>query len=403
MTAIQPRSSFQSVRSSPDSSPRRLTYLCLQQTVEGQASHAHVHEIIAGLERRGWTVDLRETQADRSRPRGRPHFLWHYLKPQLKLWFGRSPRPDAMYIRADALALPAFLWAKLRDIPVIQEVNGTPSDRLVAKPWLRPFGPLLAALQRFQYRRSAALIAVTPLLAKWLDQEAPEKAVRVVPNGANIELFQPGVPTQINTPARYVILVGLLARWQGVQLLLAALNDPAWPPDVAVVIAGDGAERERIVEAARTDARLNYLGVIPYREVAGLVAGSLAGLSLKTAVEGRTETGMSPLKLYETLACGVPAVVTEYHGQAEVVREHDCGLIVGQNDAAGLARAVAHIAANEGDRLRWGRNGRRAVEENHSWDERAGQTDQVLRGVLKPAAAAVPEVAPAPDTRQSSL
>jgi glycosyltransferase involved in cell wall biosynthesis len=350
--------------------------------VEGQASHAHVHEIIAGLERRGWSVDLREIQADRTRPKGRWYFLWHYLKPQLKLWLSRSGRPDAMYIRADALALPAFLWARLGGLPVVQEVNGPHSDRLVAKPWLRRLGPVLAALQRYQYRRSAALIAVTPLLAAWLDQEAPGREVTVIPNGANSELFHPAARTSIPTPQRYVILVGLLARWQGVQLLLSALNDPSWPADVAVVIAGDGAERETIENAAKRDSRIHYLGVVPYREVPGLVARSLAGLSLKTAVEGRTETGMSPLKLYETLACGVPAIVTEYHGQASVVREHDCGLVVSQQDPSELARAVARVAANQVERQRWGRRGRQAVEENHSWDQRAGRIDQLLRSVL---------------------
>jgi glycosyltransferase involved in cell wall biosynthesis len=99
-------------------------------------------------------------------------------------------------------------------------------------------------------------------------------------------------------------------------------------------------------------------------------------------VEGRTETGMSPLKLYETLACGVPAIVTEYHGQADVVRDHDCGIIVNQDDPSGLARAVAEVASDENQRRTWGRNGRRAVEANHSWDQRADRVDHLLRSVL---------------------
>jgi glycosyltransferase involved in cell wall biosynthesis len=383
MTATQPLEvPLESGPVSADAEARRLVYLCLQQTVEGQASHAHVHEIIAGLRRRGWSVSLKEIQADRSRNHGRLYFLWHYLKPQLKLWFSTAPAADAMYIRADALAFPAFLWARLRKLPVVLEVNGPHSDRLVAKPWLRPFGALLAGLQRFQFRRCSALIAVTPRLADWLKEEAPGRRIVVIPNGANTSLFHPGAVKPADIPGRYVILVGLLARWQGIRLLLAALKDTAWPADVSLIIAGDGAEREVVVEAARQDPRIRYLGVVPYQTVPGLVVGSLAGLSLKTAVPGRTETGMSPLKLYETLACGVPAIVTDYHGQAEIVREHDCGIIVGQDDAAGLARAVARVATDETRRRAWGDNGSRAVKEKHSWDERADRTDQLLRSVL---------------------
>lgn len=388
MTATGPsRSSSQSGRvpvpAPPAPARKRLLYLCLQQTVEGQASYAHVHEIIAGLDRRGWLVDLREILADRSRRRSKLYYLWHYLKPQLRLWFGSSPRPDAMYIRADALALPAFLWARLRKVPVVQEVNGPYGDRLVAKPWLRPIARLLAALQRYQYRRSSGLIAVTPRLAQWLAREAPAQRITVIPNGANTTLFHPGASTRLATPPRYVILVGLLAKWQGIPLLLAALADPAWPRDVGLVIAGDGDDRALVEAAARKDRRVHYLGVVPYREVPGLVARSLAGLSLKTEVAGRTETGMSPLKLYETLACGVPAIVTDYHGQAEVVREYDCGIVVNQNDPAGLARAVAHMASHEDDRKTWGRRGLEAVRRNASWDQRAEATDTLLRTLVR--------------------
>ena len=42
---------------------------------EACAPHAHVHEIIGGLERRGWQVDLREIHADRSRDHGRLYYL----------------------------------------------------------------------------------------------------------------------------------------------------------------------------------------------------------------------------------------------------------------------------------------------------------------------------------------
>jgi glycosyltransferase involved in cell wall biosynthesis len=357
----------------------RLVYICLQQTVEGQASHAHVHEIIGGLERRGWQVDLREIHADRSRDHGRLYYLWHYLKPQFGLWLRPGGRASAVYIRADALALPSFLWSRLRRIPVVQEVNGPYNDRVVGKPWLKPFVRVLSALQRYQYRRSAKLIAVTPQLSQWLSGEAPGRPVTLVPNGANTELFRPQAVTAVPLPKRYVALVGLLARWQGIPLLLAAARDPAWPEGVSVVIAGSGDARRLVESAARENPRIEYLGVVPYREVPGILAGSLAGLSLKTTVPGKTETGMSPLKLYETLAVGVPAIVTDYHGQAEVVRAHQCGLIIPQDDPAALARAVARIASNEAERKEWGKRGLEAVRDQHSWDQRAETIDQLLR------------------------
>jgi glycosyltransferase involved in cell wall biosynthesis len=364
------------------SEPGELVYLCLQQTVEGQASHAHVHEIIAGLERRGWRVSLYEIQADRSRQHGRLYYLAHYLAPQWKLWRG-GRRPRAVYIRSDALALPGFLWARLRGIPVIQELNGPADDRAVAKPWTRPLVPVFTRLLNYQLKRSAAIIAVTPELARWVGEATGKNNVHVVPNGANTELFRPGLPRPAGLPERYVAFVGLLAPWQGMTTLLEAARHPDWPAGVSLVIAGDGTGRSEI-ERARDSARgapIHYLGVLPYHQVPGLLANSLAGLSLKTSLPGRPETGMSPLKLYETLACGVPAIVTEYPGQSDVVRQLEAGLIVPQDDPAALARAVGWVATHETERAAIGRRAADAVAREHSWDQRAGRIHEIIESV----------------------
>ncbi len=44
----------------------KLSYVCLQTTREGQASHAHVNEIIKGLQARNWDVALFEPEHERT-------------------------------------------------------------------------------------------------------------------------------------------------------------------------------------------------------------------------------------------------------------------------------------------------------------------------------------------------
>ena len=86
-----------------------------------------------------------------------------------------------------------------------------------------------------------------------------------------------------------------------------------------------------------------YLGRVAYRDLPGIVARSLAGLCPMSNLGGRSETGLSPLKLYETLACAVPVVVTDFPGQADLVRECNCGLVIRPESPKALADAVAYL------------------------------------------------------------
>ena len=86
--------------------------------------------------------------------------------------------------------------------------------------------------------------------------------------------------------------------------------------------------RPEVEQAALKTPRLQYLGRLPYREVGAVVAGAAASLVPKIRDNDRNETGLFPVKLFEIMACGVPAIVSDYPGQADLVRRGRCGLVV---------------------------------------------------------------------------
>ncbi len=127
---------------------------------------------------------------------------------------------------------------------------------------------------------------------------------------------------------------------------------------------------------------MRWLGYRPHEQIPELVAGAIAGLIPITNPRGRSSTGISPLKLYETLACGIPAVVTDLPGQAEVVRAGNCGVVIPCDDPAALAGAVAALAADPGAARAMGQRGAEFVRREHSWAARAAEIDRVLRAAL---------------------
>jgi len=358
---------------------KTLDYICLQPTRQGQASYAHVNEIVAGLRRRGWEVRLVEPPHPRP---GRVDGLRRAVaaaSTQLAYWARCRFRPARfVYIRSHFLTLPTALLAKAAGSIVVQEVNGPAGDTYDAWPRLRALARLLAFVMHVQYRLADAIVVVTPGLEGHVrDRTGRRRGYHVIGNGANVDRFRPMGTAAVAGSRRYVVFVGALASWQGIDTVLGAVEAPEWPSAVDLVIAGDGKERGRIEVAAKANARIRWLGTIPYAESPALVAGSLAALVPKADAPS-SRYGLSPLKLFEALACGVPVVVSDLPGLGDTVRAHDCGLTFPAGDASALARSVAQLAADPDRAREIGSRGRDAAVALYSWDARAGQTQQVL-------------------------
>lgn len=70
------------------------------------------------------------------------------------------------------------------------------------------------------------------------------------------------------------------------------------------------------------------------------------------------------MSLLQGFSLGLPAIVTDVGGMAEVVRLADAGLTVSPTDPADMAAAILRVAGDEADRKRFSTNGHAAF---HRW------------------------------------
>lgn len=357
---------------------RTLWYLSLELPIEGQASHTHIFAILAGLMSRGWS-----TRLFHPRQRGGRRGVWRRLI-DMAVAEGRLAthpgRPSLLYVRGHFAALPAVMWARSRGIPVVLEINGPTTDVLSSWPLARFVLPALEISGRMQLRLASCVIAVTPELAEAALSRGAHRA-HVVTNGADTHLFEERAETTAHLPERFVCFFGTLATWQGIDTLLEAVDRPQWPADVSLVIMGDGVLAELVKGRAGVDPRVVHLGRLPHRAVAGVVSKSVAAVSPKSATD-HARSGVLPLKLFEAMACGVPVIVTDLPGQADIVTRHTCGVVVPPRDPDAVASAVARLAGDPAIAGSMGRLGRRAVLDHYSWDAASAKTDAILRSVL---------------------
>ncbi len=361
-----------------------IYYLCLDATRQGQASFAHVHEIIRGLKKRGWQVRLFEpSYASSTAPPSMLLRVMEFIKVQWSLWCA-VPKPNVLYIREHSASFPSTIWARLLGIPFICEVNGPYEDTFSAWPWTRKFASAFRFLTRTQLRLAGSIITVTDGLSNWVACEIGRTGVaHVIPNGANTDLFEPKAEVPINMPKQYAVFFGSFAVWQGIETILESVQLPTWPNDVKLVFLGDGTLKHKIFKAANTSDKVIYVGIVPYNLVPGIVAGSIVGLCPKTNVGGNVLTGLNPLKIFETLACSVPVVVTDFPGQSEIVRLHGCGFVIPPEDPHALAAAVEYLYSHSEERQQMGIRGRQFAEKEASWDIRAEQTSVILQSMIR--------------------
>lgn len=276
---------------------------------------------------------------------------------------------DILYIRSHPLAAAVVALPGRRRARVVVEVNGTFEDLGRAHPRTRILASPAAAAERFLLRRADRAVAVSPDLADWVGRVAPGVPTTVVPNAADAAVFHPGATTGLKLPSRYVAFCGALADWQGIEVVLEATRQPAWPAEVSVVFAGDGALSSTVAAEAARNPRVLYLGVVDQRDVAGLLAGSLAGLSPNT----RRERAGNAMKLYEALACGAPVVASDVPGQRELIEGSAAGVVYGAENPVDLAGSVARLCAEPDWQSVLARNARE-VGARQTWHERASDT-----------------------------
>ncbi len=362
-------------------SQKHLVYVSMEPFRKDLASYTHITEIVRGLECRNWQVRMLAPIYGHHLP-GMLGRLWKMIMIQARL-LKPSTRPHALYMRMHFAATPAALWARIRGIPFVVEVNGPFADLFIAWPGMRVLAPVFRAMMAYQLRHASKVITVTPGLAEYINNQVGRSDAVVIPNGANVDIFHPKALTDIKLPSKYAVFFGTMAPWQGIDTLLAAITSAHWPEGVSCVFVGDGQRRTAVEKAAREmPHKVVYLGKLPADQLAGVVTGAVVGMVACEDVQGRAATGLFPLKLFETLACNVPVIATDFPGMADLVRNHNCGWIIEQKNPQKIAETVRIAVDDPQQGKAMGLRGGKVVREEHSWDCRAANTAEILKAVL---------------------
>jgi len=278
----------------------------------------------------------------------------------------RGPRPDVVYATSPPLtmALPALAASVRWRVPLVFEVRDLWPEAPIQMGALRnPLAQRLArAVERFVYGRSTKLIALSPGIQAAL----PAAKTTLVPNSADLDLFDPA-------PPREPFQVAYFGAMGEANDLTAVVEAARLLPEVTFVLMGDGKRRAELERAAPPNVRFRSGSKA---DVARLAAESNACLTVFKDVPVLATN--SPNKLFDTFAAGRPAIVNMDGWMRDLVERNDAGLYVRAGDAAGLAEKVAWLRDHPDEAARMGRNARELAEREFGRDELAGRALAVL-------------------------
>lgn len=248
----------------------------------------------------------------------------------------------------------AWLSRPYHHLPFVLTVHG--SDVFQA-----PRLPLVGWLTRQTLQHSRHVIAVSRSLAEATAALGlPRERVEVIPDGIDLERFQPGPPER----EPVILFVGSLIERKGVHHLLRALPSVFERfPESRAVIAGDGPQRAALEAAARA------LGIADRVAFVGAQSQAQIGAWMRRArlfVLPSLEEALG-IVLLEALASGTPCVGSNVGGIPEIVAP-DVGRVVPPEDPAALAGAINDLL---GDADTWQAMSQRArthiVENCYTW------------------------------------
>ncbi len=321
---------------------------------------------------------------------GHPNFLvWaflfnHFLEKRLAT-AERDFNFDLIHVH-DWLAAPAGIGFKhFMNKPLICTMHSTEDGRSSLH---HPDSYMIDGLEWWACYEAARIIVTSNSMKGEICNhfKMPGKDVDVIPNAIDVEKYNVGADRWavrrrfgVGDHEKMVLFVGRLVPQKGVEYLIRAVPRIGWRfPDAKFVIVGEGWMRghlEWLADRSGQHWRINFTGFISDDDLVALTKSA----DVMVVPSVYEPFGIVAL---EGMAAGVPVVVSQVGGLAEVVEHDKTGVYVYPRSVDSIAWGVERVLSDSGYRDWLVKNAYTTVQSRFSWQAVAKQTVEVYKRVL---------------------
>ena len=253
------------------------------------------------------------------------------------------------------VAVPGVVAARLRRVPFVFEVRDLWPEVPIEMGALRnPVARRLACgLANFAYRNAAEVIALSPGMADGVRNRLPSVRTTMIPNAADLELFQGVRPEDVRRFRRenrwladrpLLVYTGALGRVNGVDYLVrAARRMRELDPGLQVLIVGHGYEWESTKNLAAAlgvlDTTVHMWEKVPKADLPVILGAATMSSSFVRPIRALWDNSAN--KFFDAFAASRPIAVNYGGWQADVLRESGAGLVLDPTDADEAGKMLA--------------------------------------------------------------
>jgi len=303
---------------------------------------------------------------------------------------GITKRPNVIYYRESSSLAPLII-SRMLSIPLVIEINGWVLAELSGYGYPESKLRLLRLFQRLNYRYSTLLIPVSEGLKELIIKHYPISSSKVIAvnNGTNPAKYHPiplSVARQkigIEQQKKVIGFIGGCYPHHGIQYLIKAAPFVLKEyPDVQFIVAGDGAMLQSWKGLARAEGVYQHFyfpGNVPF-ELAPYYINAYDICVAPWDINLVGNVGLSPMKLFDYMACARPIVSSPVYGVKEILESYNAGVTVDVKNPEKFANALKELL-NTPDKCRiMEKNAFRLVLSNFTWEQTSRKIIELLKG-----------------------
>jgi len=206
------------------------------------------------------------------------------------------------------------------------------------------------------------------------DLGVPKSKILTLPIGVDVKAFRPDETKKIDN---LVLFVGRIERNKGLHILIKALSYLKIPIQLAII--GPRWDEKYVEEIEQMSHAINEKGVHKVKFLGAIDQNDLVPWYQKASVlvcPYLIETYSNVTR--EALACGTPVVSTGTH----IVKQGSDGILVTAKDPRKLANAIKRLLEDKEMREKYGREGRKLIEQHFSWESIVKDLAKVYKDML---------------------